>query len=451
MHSAANLDQTDGEHLIPLDRTGAPPRRERLMTLEANRRTKLPRRFVVFLTLTVVSVAGGMGPYLAYAVLATNSASTPEDAGRVTSWVFAIYLVGLSFATPYGPWAAQKLGAIRLAAASFFGEVLLSLATTALLFAEAPLVPMLLAVSLTSGLLVGSRQSTVPLVQEAYSGGGDIESASAQSRRARGVAYAIGALGAGVLLAQVGPEAVFLIAAVLGLPLVIFLLRCPPKTAVKVASMAKPWRSMLYEIRTRQNLRWAVWLGVAAALLMSPMVDMIVPVLNKLGHSEGEKAGLLLMFFALGEIVTPNVVNRLGKGRHSFVAGVRAVQLTGVAILIMAVAVRLPYGPDLVLLSIGAMLFGAIFYSLASFLYETSTHNVPEGEQNEVLSAFMLAIGIAAPIGTLLWGHLLDSVATEVFFVAIAAVVILILPALMLRPMRTMETAAKDAPQLDEI
>ena len=62
---------------------------------------------------------------------------------------------------------------------------------------------------------------------------------------------------------------------------------------------------------------------------MSPMINMIVPVLNKMGHSESDKAGLLLMFFALGEIVTPNVVGRLGKGRHAFVAGVRVVQLTG--------------------------------------------------------------------------------------------------------------------------
>lgn len=402
------------------------------------------RRFIGYLTVTVLAILGGMGPYLAYAVLATQSASSPEDAARVTSWVFAVYLLGLSLATPYGPWAAQRLGAVRLSAISRLAEVIISIATAILLAIQVPLIPMLLGVSLASGLAAGIRQSTTPLITEVYSGGNDLEVATAQLRRASGVAYAIGALGAGLVLAQLGPEPVFIIAAVLGVPVVVFLLLRPPATSVKVAITNQPWRSMLREIRTRPNLRWAVWLGVAGAILMSPMINMIVPVLNKMGHSESEKAGLLLMFFALGEIVTPNVVGRLGKGRHAFVAGVRVVQLTGASFLVMAVGVRLPYGPDLAVFAVGAILFGAIFYSLASFLYESSTYGAPAGEKSEILSAFLLAIGLAAPIGTLVWGHLLDSLATEVFFIAIAVVVIFILPALLLKPMRALEADTSD-------
>ena len=397
-------------------------------------------RFLGYLIVSAVSSLGATGVYLATAVLAATAAG--DDLGekaRVTSLIFALNLVLRSLVIPYATRIARKVGTVRAIYLVKIGSVLATVVAGILLTIDetgGSIIPVLLGYGGLAGLLSGIKQPLNPPLLECYSGL-SLDDATARNRMFYGAASAIGALGGGFAIDEFGPEPLYLVGAVLTLPAVIFLILLPPKAALpRPKAVAHPWRDMADCLRSSRPLRSAVWLGLAAAILLGPLISMIVPILNQLGHNDAKKAGVVLTIVAAGQVLTPVVVRRLERGRAPLVAATRAVQITSVAFLLLSGVIFVEAADRFFLLVACVFIFGAVFYSVSSFLYVSATHGVSGEQENEFLATYMLVTGLGAPIGTLIWGHALGSVSLEIFFLVVSVAAAIIVPGLLRRALR---------------
>ena len=286
------------------------------------------------------------------------------------------------------------------------------------------------------GLLSGIKKPLNPPLLECYSGL-SLDDATARNRMFYGAASAVGALAGGFAIDEFGAEPLYFVGAVLAIPAVIFLALLPPRTTLpRPKTVVHPWRDMVNCLRSSRPLRSAVWLGLASAILLGPLITMIVPILNQLGHNDAKKAGLVLTIVAAGQVLTPFVVRRLQRGRASLVAATRAVQITSVALLLLSGLVFIGASDRFYLLVVCLFIFGAVFFSVSSFLYVSATRGVSGEEENEYLATYMLVTGLGAPVGTLIWGHALGSVSLEIFFLAVSIAAAVIVPGLLRRALR---------------
>ena len=401
---------------------------------------RLDYRFRGYLGTAEVSSLGGTATYLASAILIASVGTSLAETARNTSLVFGLSLVSSSLSVVYATRVARRLGPVATLYWARTALLLSKVVTGTALFFDAPVLPTLLLYALLIGGFRGLLKPLTPPLLVHYSGW-SLDDATAMNRRFRGGAAAIGALVAGFAVSRIGAEPMFIFGAVLGLPAVWYLKFRPPANPVpQPKEIKKPWRSLVVCMKDSPALRSSVWLGVAAAILLGPLVTMVVPILNQLGHGESEKAGLVFFILALGQVFTPLVVRRLESRRTPLRAATRAVQITAVAFLSLSALALLPYGPDLYLLIFCAFVFGAVFFSVSSFLYASATADATEKEEDEYLASYMLITGLGAPIGTLIWGHALGSVSLEVFFLVISVIAALLVPALLRKSLRAVES-----------
>lgn len=369
-----------------------------------------------------------MATFLATAVLAANTGGSVSDAARNTSLVFAVRLLATSLTLPYATRVASRIGLVRAFCLSRTIKVLAAAIAAVALVLEMPILAVLTGFSLLTGLSKGLRQPLCPPLLQAYSGL-PVDEATAKNQMARGAASAVGALLGGLVLSQVGPEAVFFGGAIVGIPVIVFLVVRPPADGVETpASVKRPWRNLVGCLRASGQLRTAVWLGIASVIVVGPLINMLVPVLHELGHRDTSHASLFVAVVAVGEILTPIVLRRLRKGRAALVAATRAMQICGIALLALCTLALLPNTPDYFVLGLSGFAVGAVYFCVASFLYRSATAGLPKNQEGEYLAAYLLVTGLGAPIGTLMWGHLLGAVPLEIFFLVLSVAAALLIP-----------------------
>ena len=372
-----------------------------------------------------------MATFLATAVLAANSGDSVGDAARNTSIVFAIRLFSTSLTLPYSTQLASRIGLVRTfwlsrtlkSSSAFIAAIALAV--------EMSVLGVLIGFSLLVGLSKGLRQPLSPPLLQAYSGL-PIDEATATNQMVRGAAAAVGALVGGLVLSRMGPEAVFLGGALVGIPVIFFLIARPPSQGVDSPDpIERPWGNLVDSLRSSNQLRTAVWLGITSVIVVGPLINMLVPVLHELGHRDTPPASLFIAVVAVVEILTPLVLRRLRKGRAALVAATRAMQICGIALLALCLLALLPNTPDFFVLGLSGFVFGAVYFCVASFLYRSATIGLRQNQEEEYLAAYLLVTGLGAPIGTLLWGHLLGAVPLEVFFFVLSVVAALVVPVLL--------------------
>ena len=377
-----------------------------------------------------------MATFLATAILAANSGDSVGDAARNTSIVFAVRLFATSLALPYSTRLAYRIGSVRTFWLSRTLKSLAALMAAIALTVEMPVLGVLIGFSLLTGLSKGLRQPLCPPLLQAYSGL-PIDEAAARNQMARGAAAAIGALLGGLILSRIGPEAVFLGSALVGLPVIFFLIARPPSQGVaSPVPIQRPWGNLVGRLRSSNQLRTAVWLGITSVIIVGPLINMLVPVLHELGHRDTSHASLFIAVVAVGEILTPVVLRRLRKGRAALVAATRAMQICGIALLALCSLALLPNTPDFFVLGLSGFVFGTVYFCVASFLYRSATAGLRQNQEEEYLAAYLLVTGLGAPIGTLLWGHLLGVVPLEIFFLVLGVVAALVVPILLRHALR---------------
>lgn len=399
-------------------------------------RRRLDSRFRGYLLASALSNAGSTMVFLATAILIVRSGGSAAEAARNTSMVFATGLVMSAVSLPYAPVVARRIGSVRALYSLQSMRILVTAIVGVALIIEGPLLPLLLVYAGVVGVFRGLARPLRPPLLKHYAGL-SLDKATARNRRFQGVGALIGALTAGLAIDRIGGEPMFLLGPALMIPGVVYLMVRPPENPLrKPGEVKKPWLSLFACIKTSPELRSAIWLGVASAVLLAPLVTMVVPVLAQVGHDASAKAGLVFAALALGQVMTPNVVSWLERRREPFVSATRGVQISAIALLLLSMVAFVPNGPYLLLVIFSTFIFGGVFFSVSAFLYLSATAKVNEGETVEYLAAYMLVTGLAAPIGTLVWGHALGSVPLEVFFLTISVCAALVVPALLRRAVR---------------
>lgn len=399
----------------------------------------LPARFRVYLALLTVANIGSAAVALTVAILASKTGESAASAARTTAIVVSVNLLATAIVVPYSTWIASKLGTVRTVFYFRTLNMLVLAAVGVLLVMDFPVLPVLYANAALLGLTSGVLGPLRPLMAQAFSGL-PLADTSADMRLSSGAAAAIGALMGGVVVGWLGAPTVFLMAALLFLPLVVFLGGWAPHEGVEEpVGIKRPWRTLFNCLGESPRLRSAVWLGLASVILLGPLYSMFVPILRQLGHTEEAKAGLLLALIAVGQMVTPFVVKRLQRGHTSLLSATRALQVCGAAFLLLAFVESLPTAPTLVLLGVIALLFGAVFFSVTAFLFQAATEGATSQQRGEYLAAYLLITGLGAPIGTMLWGHALDLIPWEIFFVVVSLLTALVVPMLLRQSLRADE------------
>ena len=135
---------------------------------------------------------------------------------------------------------------------------------------------------------------------------------------------------------------------------------------------------------------------------------MLVPITRGLQHDLAVHAAVLLASLAIGEMLAPVAVKRLKRTGTSIRPSALALFLGGVVLVLVALLVSaLDGGAELVAVAAFLIVFGAVTYSASSFLIAGAADSIADDAQAG-LAAFFISVGIATPIGTLLWGRLID-------------------------------------------
>lgn len=365
--------------------------------------------FVPFLIANLTSQLGSAAAVLAMAVVASNAGTTGAAAATYTALLLTLNFGVATIVTPYAGRIGHRWGVRRTFIGAQLGGALVFAAAAALIAAGVPGFPVLLASAPLQGAFGGLSHIVSPLVLRAYAAGEDLASAEANLSLTTGAAWVVGAFAGGWLLDSIGAPAALTLDVVLTVPLIAFVGWWPPAQQPATPHVNhQPWRSLVRSLVASKKLRTASALGVASALFIAPLTTMLVPITRGLQHDLAVHAAVLLASLAIGEMLAPVAVKRLKRTGTSIRPSALALFLGGVVLVLVALLVSaLDGGAELVAVAAFLIVFGAVTYSASSFLIAGAADSIADDAQAG-LAAFFISVGIATPIGTLLWGRLID-------------------------------------------
>lgn len=379
------------------------------MALTSTSRTR-SRAFELFLGATFLSQLGNAAALLASTIVSSDAGSTGARSATFTAIMLALNFGPATLATPYTANIAARLGARRLygltqlAGAAVYGLVALGI------IAGLPGYPLLLVAAPVLGLIGGMSHTVSPITLRAYSGDEDLAKSESQTSMASGLAWVIGGLGGATLVGIVGAPAAFIANVLLTIPLVVVVLAVrPPGTETAVAAVARPWRQLIGTLRGNRAVSRAALIGIASAVLVSPFASMVVPVTRDLQHTLAIHAGIILACIAVGEMLSPTAVSAMSRVGHrlrpAWVAYlVAGLVLVGIGVIVSAI----DGGPEVVAVAAFGVIFGAVNSGGSSFLVRDAAAESTDETREADLAAFFLSVGLGIPIGTLMWGQVIQ-------------------------------------------
>jgi hypothetical protein len=184
---------------------------------------------------------------------------------------------------------------------------------------------------------------------------------------------------------------------------------------------------MSTNLRGNIDLRKAALLGGAVSMLAAPLASLLVPVADALRQSPLlPGAGILMAGMYVGQLLSPSIVTRLSRGRSQLNGSALAAIGTGVLLAIYGVA-SLVFNkePELILWAIIGLGFGALWLAQRSINLGAATAAGDQASTGEAVAIFTFVVSLAAPIGVLIWGFLINHVSVEVaIFVGAAGTVL---------------------------
>ncbi len=390
-----------------------------------------PRQLrLLFLGTTLLSALGSVMALLAATVVSSDAGATGAAAASYTSLMLALNLIMASLSTPYAPTLAHRFGTRRVYATSMALNVAFYGLLAAALGAGIPGFPTLMVLTPALGAVAGISHALAPSVLKGYLAGDDLASAETRVAVASGVAWAIGALAGAVMIDAVGPAVAFAANAALTLPFALVVgLAVPAAEPSRPARARRPWRSLIGSVRANPRLLRACLLGLLSAALVVPLVSMVVPVTRDLDHNLAVHAGLVLAAISLGAILSPAPVYQLGSRMGPLRASGVAYAITGVVLIGLAViGVLLSHNAQLVAIAAVAVIYGAMSSAGSSLLIDDAAESAASTEaEQESLAAFFLVTGLGTPIGTVLWGRLIDSVSAPFLLAVVGAAMVAVI------------------------
>ncbi len=350
----------------------------------------------------------------------TTSAGQMNRGALYTGVYLATGLLAGALCVPYGPRLAHRWGTRRAFLRLTEALTALWLVGGALILLGASALVTILVMAPVLGALTALAAVLAPIVYKAYLSSADVASAVATMSVVKGGAFALGALAGGLLLV-VGAEAWGLI--VVGLtkiPLILLLHRCAPTSALaEPRDPGNPWRDIRHGLATSVQLRRGTFLACGAALFLSPVTILVVPITQSLRQEPlYQGAGLLMTAFAVGQILSPRVARRLRRGRALLRASMFASLSSGIFLFALgATSVLISFRIELLAWIVLAIGFGMFRYAARALTIGATAEAQGAANAAKSISAMLLIAGLVAPIGTLGWSFLIGQ------FSAYAAVI----------------------------
>jgi MFS family permease len=374
-----------------------------------------------FLIVGGVAVAGTIIGQLG-ATSAVTYAST--GSGGIETGVFLGLLIlfsGITSARVHRITA--RWGRIKVFTIAQFG-VVASWASVGIVesFTDASIVVLWLAAPIF-GLFTGITAVLTPFIARSYLYQSNITDAVARRGAVAGVAAMLGASLGGFLIHETDPGVGIFANAVLTIPLAIFLIVRQPCAADEVTkSSVRSARVLLVALWSDPRLRQLALLTALWNILIVPLFNMVVPILNDLKHSPlPSGAGLMIAGIAAGRMFVPVFIKRLLRSNSDFRGAIWATILGSGLALIFAISTVLPVsGFDLMIWTLIGFVLGASRFTARSLLTGAGAKSDPEGDEISGVAALALVITLTLPVGILIWGFAIEFLSAPVTVAAAA-------------------------------
>lgn len=365
-----------------------------------------------YLVTTFLSSLGSAAALLGSTIVSSDAGASGGQAATYTGLMLALNYGTAAVTTPYSSRVGHRFGPRRALGLVLVGFVVVYGVLASGIALGLPAFPLLMVITPFLGALNGLTRALFPPTMRAYLAG-DLATAETKSSVSSGFAWVLGALGGAVIIDQVGPAAAFAADALLTLPLAVVILAVAPATDITAPrALPHPWRSVVSSLRSNGRLVRASLLGVATAILIAPLGSLVVPLTREMDHDLAIHAGIILACIAAGAMLSPLPLRALGTRWGPLRASAGSYALAGVALLVISlVAVWLSHTPQLVAFGAFGVVYGATSVAGGNLLVADAGDAVEvETQQEEILAAYFLVVGLATPIGTSLWGRLTDVV-----------------------------------------
>jgi hypothetical protein len=254
------------------------------------------------------------------------------------------------------------------------------------------------------------------IVFRAYLANADFAAVVARMTLWRGIGWGLGAL-AGALFLNDGSEGLGLIAAgLIKAPLLVVLARRPPPDPPPNPERPKaPWREIRGAFSESPTLRWTAFMGVSIALFAAPAMTLTVPIAQTLRHLPlYQGAGILVVGFTLGELLSPAIVAKLPHRGRPLLNGARTgVVAGGFLVLLGLVSGFFSFRTELGLWALVAIGIGAFRFASRAFSQASAAGCRGQDRAASSLSAVAFIAGLAGPVGVLGWSLGLSSLGAQ--------------------------------------
>jgi MFS family permease len=382
----------------------------------------LDRTVVGFLFVGGLGVAGTMA-----GLLGTTSASTyaASGSGGLTTGVFlSLMLAAAAIATLNVSRLTLRWGRRRVFARAQMGIcVAWSIVGVVEMLTDSSLVVLYVAAPIF-GVLSGITGVLTPFVSRAYLDPESLSISLARRGVVSGLAAILGASLGGILIHMTDPGVGILANGLLTIPLAVFVTRCSPRsTQEPVQRKRDSARDLWTAVRMNPQLRTLTVLTIASVILVVPLFNLLVPILNDLDHDPlPSGAGFMLAGTAAGRILVPGIMKRLLLRTTKFHAALWA--LASVSAFMMAFAVSTVFREpaiDLVIWTLLGIGLGASRFTYRPLVISAGARSDSGGDEMIGVAALAVTASVVSPIGTLLWGVSLDFLGASLT-IAIAAI-----------------------------
>ena len=202
----------------------------------------------------------------------------------------------------------------------------------------------------------------------------------------------------GVLLAVIGIPPVFLLVAVLYVPLIAVTAVLSPRVDDPEPAHRPRLREAARFFREVPLLRWAIITAALAETLALPLVNMMPAVTESLNRDGADRLGILVACVAVGSVGQVLLIERLD-ARHD-TRMVVGIAYAAAGALLLGIALN----EELFVAGFLLVVFG-LTVSIGRTLLLTSVHVAsPDSHRAHVLSLYIFVTAAATPIGALMWG-----------------------------------------------
>jgi len=301
----------------------------------------------------------------------------------------------------------------------------------------APATAVVLAVAPVDGLASGVFAVETPLLSKSFFSGHSLAAANARVSVVWGVACAVGAIGAGLLINGAGAGWTLLARAALSIPLLLVISRLPLTRDRSISHEAVHSVDVTDAEERRDDrstkagpaVRRVVLLAFILTAATAPVIVMIVPIAESLGHTSNVMgASIVLAAMSVGGLLAPAFV-RMFEGRQSsgrdpvlaalFVTGLLLAAFGVVSILLTA---RIEL---LALAAVGLIFGGAEFGSQSTVLGQVVRVSGPFGARHAIAS-MKFSTSLAAPFGFVVWDLFLETTSADTAMLVMAALMIVV-------------------------